>query len=89
MLNLKRSVLAAIAVLSLSLPLASMAQSAESGKQTQSAGGPVKRSPAQHKDIYNATQMPFQMTPRVDDSAYHRSFTLPEFEPDYHGSNGG
>jgi hypothetical protein len=89
MLNLKRNVIAAIAVISLSLPLVSMAQSVQSGKETRSARVPVKRSPASYKDIYNTTQTPFKMTRRVDDSAYRGSFTLPEFGPDYHGSNGG
>jgi len=89
MLNLQHNIIATIAAVVLSLPLMSMAQAGQSGKGTLADGTPLRKQLASHKGIYNTTRTPSTMIPKVDDSAYRGHYTLPEFAPDYHGSNGG
>jgi hypothetical protein len=89
MSNLQRKTIVAIAVTLLSLSVMSLAQAGQDGKETRAAGMSVEKQSVVHREIYNTTRMPSTMTPKADDSAYHGNFTLPEFAPDYHGSNGG
>ena len=77
MSGMQRNTIAAIAVALFSLPVISVAHAKQGGKNTSVA----------YKAIYNTTSTISR--PRADDSAYHGHFTLPEFSPDYHGSNGG
>ncbi len=92
MLKMRNAAIVAVAAASLSLPLMSTAQAGQDGKETPAARMPLKKQLAKrniHNTTYNTTRTPATMTPNVDDSAYHGHFTLPEFAPDYHGSNGG
>jgi len=82
-LNLQHNIIATIAAVVLSLPLMSMAQAGQSGKGTPADGTPLRKQLASHKGIYNTTRTPSTMTPK------RGHYTLPEFAPDYHGSNGG
>jgi hypothetical protein len=75
MLNLKRNIIAAIAAVSLSLPLMSGAQAKE-----------AKAAPAAHKAIYNTTRTPSTTPQTVNEGLNQKDFALP-FAPDYHGSN--
>jgi len=86
MSKIQRDAIAAIAVALLSLSVMSAAQAGQGSEQTPAAGTTLKKHPAQHKDIYNATQTPVTMTPK---GAYNGYFTRSWEDPDYYGSNGG
>ena len=75
--------IAAIIAASLSLPLISMAQAHQ-----RAEGAPINRHWAyDYSAPYWTQQSP---NPRLrNPAAYHGYFMLPEFDPYYHGSNGG
>jgi hypothetical protein len=75
--------IAAITAGSLSLPLVSMAQA-----HYRAEGSLMNRHWAYGYSAPYRTQPPPNPTVR-NPAAYHGHFTLPEFDPYYHGSNGG
>jgi hypothetical protein len=79
MFNLRRRTMASVAVTLLSLPLMSVAQAGQDGKQT----------PPAHRAIYNTTRdFPAvnRPTPPLD-GTFHMELTWPQGSPDFHGSN--
>jgi hypothetical protein len=75
--------MAAIVAVSLSLPLMSMAQA-----QQRAEGTLMNRHWGYNYSAPYWAQQPLNPTVR-NPAAYHGHFALPEFDPNYHGSNGG
>ena len=75
--------IAAIAAGALSPPLMSMAQA-----QQRAEGTLLNRHWGYNYSERRWVQRPLSPTTR-NPAAYHGYFTLPEADPDYHGSNGG
>ena len=75
--------IAAIATASLSLPMMSIAQAHQRREETS-----INRHWGYNYSEPYWAQQPLNPTAR-NPAAYHGHFTLPEFDPQYHGSNGG
>jgi hypothetical protein len=80
---LRGAAIAALAAGSISLPMMSIAQAQQRPEAT-----PVKLHRAGYNYDYRWSEREVYHPPR-NPAAYHGHFALPEFTPDYHGSNGG
>jgi hypothetical protein len=80
---LRGAAIAAIAIGSISLPMMSVAQAHQASEvmliNQQRAGYDYEHRWSE-RELRRPTRNP---------AAYHGHFTLPEFDPEYHGSNGG
>jgi hypothetical protein len=88
MLNMRSAAIAVITSASLSLLAMSAAQAGQDGKETSAVGISVKKQQIPHK-IYNTARTPFVVDRQVGPAAFSGANLVPEFSPDYHGSNGG
>jgi len=82
-ISLRGAAIAALAAGSISLPMVSAAQA------HQPAGAmPINQQRAGYDYVHRWSERG-DSRPTRNPAAYHGHFTLPEFDPDYHGSNGG